>query len=124
MERPARPGRRLEADCRHLAVAGGLDLEELALREAERAGDQHGREHLDRVVVRQYRVVVDLPRNGDLVLGVLKLRLEVEEVRARLQVRVRLGDREEPSERLAEDALGGGGLRGALRALRPRRAPA
>src|SRR6185437_16602890 len=44
---------RLEADRRRLAVVAGLELEELALPESERARDQHGREHLDRVVVRQ-----------------------------------------------------------------------
>src|SRR3954453_12553937 len=59
----------LEADRRHLAVAGVLDLEELATREAERARDQDGGENLDRVVERQDRVVVDLSGDGDLVLG-------------------------------------------------------
>ena len=115
-----RRGVRLEADGRHLAVGGVLDLEELALREAERAGEQDGREDLNRVVERQHGVVVDLARDRDLVLGVLQLRLEVEEVGARLQVRVRLGDGEEPAERLAQDALGGGRLRPAP--ARPRRA--
>ena len=81
-------------------------------------GDQHGREHLDRVVERQHRVVVDLARDGDLVLGVLQLLLEIEEVGARLQVGVGLRDREEPSERLAEDAFGRRGLGRALRACR------
>src|SRR5690349_21366903 len=96
---------RLEADRRRLAVVARLELEELAFPESERAGDQDGREHLDRVVVRQDRVVVDLARDRDLVLGVPELPLEVEEVLVRLQLRVGLGDREQPAERLAEDAF-------------------
>src|SRR3954452_4943638 len=111
-------GFRLEADRRYLAGAVALDLEELAPREAEGACDQHGREHLNPVVVGQHRVVVDLSRHGDLVLRVLELRLEVEEVGARLQVRVGLGDCEQASKCLAEDALCSGGLRRSLRAHR------
>ena len=95
------PGVR-EADRRHLAVAGILDLEELPRPEAEHARDEHRGEGLDRVVVRQHRVVVDLPRDGDLVLRVLQLVLEVQEVLVRLQLRIRLGNREEPAERLAQ----------------------
>ena len=39
-ELPGGRGLRLEADLRHLAFGGILDFEELALREAEHAGDQ------------------------------------------------------------------------------------
>ena len=57
-----------EVDLRHLALAGVLDLEELALRKPKSPrGDT--RERLDRVVVRQHRVVVDLARDRDPVLG-------------------------------------------------------
>ena len=125
MERPGDGRRRrLEADDRHLALGGVLDLEELALREAERAGDEDCGEDLDRVVERQHRVVVDLARDRDLVLGVPELVLEVEEVRARLQVRVRLGDGEEAAERLGEmpSAAAVCGRRPAPR--RPRHGPA
>src|SRR5690349_13106709 len=76
-----RPGGRCgEADLRRRALGRILDLEELALREAEGAGEHNGRERLDPVVVREHRVVVDLARNRDLVLRVLQLGLEVEEV--------------------------------------------
>ena len=68
--------------------------------------EDHGGEGLDRVVVRQHRVVVDLARDRDLVLRVAELGLQLEEVLVRLQVRVGLGDREQPAERLAQDALG------------------
>src|SRR5215469_113325 len=61
---------RREAHLGRVALGGVVDLEEVALREAERPGEQHGREDLDRVVERQHRVVVDLPRDRDLVLGV------------------------------------------------------
>src|SRR5262245_31928989 len=98
--------RRREAHLGRLAVARVLDLEELALREPERSGQEHRREDLDRVVEREHGVVVDLARDRDLVLGVPQLVLQVEEVLVRLELRVRLGDREQPAERLAEDALG------------------
>ena len=73
------------------------------------------REHLDRVVERQDGVVEDLPRDRDLVLGVLELRLEVEEVLVRLQLGVGLGDREQAAERLAQHPLRRSGRRRALR---------
>ena len=94
-----------EAHLRRLALGVVLDLEELPLGEAERVGEDHGREGLDRVVEGEHRVVVDLARDGDLVLGVAELVLQVEEVLVRLQLRVGLGDGEQPAERLAEDAL-------------------
>src|SRR5258708_3656322 len=56
---------RLEAHSRQFAIAGILDLEEVALCKAEHAGDEHGGEHLDRIVERQHRVVVDLARDRD-----------------------------------------------------------
>ena len=85
--------------------------------EPEHAGDEHGGERLDRVVVGQHRVVVDLPGDRDLVLGVSAARLELRNS-VRLQLRVRLGDREQPAERLAQEAFGLRRLGGVLRALR------
>ena len=119
-------GRRLEADGRRPARSRArvLDLEELAPAEAEHARDQHGREDLDRVVVGQNGVVVDLTRDRDLVLGVLELGLQVEEALVRLQVRVGLGDGEQPADRLAEQALGRADLGGGCAPRPPRRAPA
>ena len=72
-------------------------------------------------MVGQDGVVVDLARHRDLVLGLGELGLQVEEVLVGLQVGVGLGDREQPAERLGEEALGGAGLGRGLRA-RGRRA--
>ena len=58
-----------------------------------------------------------------LVLGLGELRLELEEVLVRLQLRIGLGDGEQPSERLAQDALGAPPAAGAC-ALPARRARA
>ena len=80
-------------------------------------GEHRAGERLDRVVVRQDRVVVDLPRDGDPVLRLGELRLELAEVLVRLELRIRLGDGEQPAERLAEDALGLRRLGGRLRLL-------
>ena len=69
--------RRRRLACARAKLTGGrravavVDLEELALGEPERPGEQDGREDLDRVVEGQHGVVVDLPRDRDLVLGVL-----------------------------------------------------
>ena len=79
---------------------------------------------LDRVVEGEHGVVVDLARDGDLVLGVRELRLELVEVLARLQVGVGLGHGEQPAERLAQDALGRPPPAPALRLLARPRAPA
>ena len=57
-----------QVDLGHLAVALGR-LEELPRCEVEHPGDDVGREHLDLVVVGEHAVVVELPREGDLVLG-------------------------------------------------------
>ena len=87
-------------------------------------GEDARREGLDRVVVRQHGVVVDLSADRDLVLGLAQLSLQLLEVLGGPQLGVRLGDGEEPSERLAEDALGLRGLGRALRASARRRVPA
>ena len=57
-----------------------LDFEELADGEAERAGDNQPRERLNRVVVRQHGVVVDLAADGDAVLGLGEFRLQLAKV--------------------------------------------
>ena len=62
-------------------------------------------------VVRLDVAVVDAPRGGDLVLGVRQLGLQLLEVLAGAQLRVGLGDREQPAQRLAENALGHARLR-------------
>ena len=105
-----------EVDLRYLALRL-VRLEELALREAERACEDDARERLDRVVVGQHRVVVDLPRDRDAVLGAGELVLELAEVLVGLQLGVGLGHREQPPERRAEDALRGRRLGRPARAL-------
>ena len=85
---------------------------------------QHAGERLDRVVVREHRVVVDLARDGDLVLGLGELAPgAARKFSSRLQLGIRLGDGEQAAERLAEDALGrAGSAAEALRACAAARA--
>src|SRR3954470_3726201 len=73
-------------------LAAGLEV--LALGEVEHPGQDRRRERLDLGVVVVHRVVVELPRIGDLVLGAREGLLEVQEVLVGLQVRVCLGQRE------------------------------
>ncbi len=117
-ERQVPPARRsrAEVDLRGLALRH-VGLEELALLEPERPGEHDPGERLDRVVEREHRVVVDLPRDGDPVLRPGQLVLELPEVLVRLQLRIGLGDREEAAERRAEDPFRGRGLGGPLRPL-------
>src|SRR6187431_2943345 len=84
----------------------GLCVEELALHEAEDAREQDRRDRLDRVVVIEHRRVVVLAREADLVLGRRELLLELHDVRARLEVRVVLDDREQRSQRASQRVLG------------------
>ena len=65
-------------------------------------------------MVRQHRVVVDLTADGDLVLRLRELCLELLEVLGRPELGIGLGDGEQPAEGLAEDPLGLGGLGGPL----------
>src|SRR5918911_589293 len=97
-------GRRGEVDLRRRPGAL-LDLEVLPRLEREHARDDARRDGLPRGVVREHGVVVDLPRDGDLVLGLLELALELLEVLARAQLRVGLGDGEEPAEGGGEHVL-------------------
>ena len=101
----------LEGDLDRLAVGGILDLEELAAGEAERAGEQAVREHLDLGVVRLDVAVVDAARSGDLVLGVRQLALQLGEALGGAQLRVGLGDREQAAQRAGERTLRLAGFR-------------
>src|SRR5450756_1706514 len=71
------------------------DVEELALAEAEHAGEQRGRELLDAGVIFLHRVVVEAARGGELVLDVGDVRLQLLEIRVGLQVRIVLRQREQ-----------------------------
>src|SRR5690606_21464182 len=88
-------------------------LEEGTGPEAGSRRHQVGGDRLHGVVVRQNRVVVDLPGHGDPVLGLRQLLLQGGEVRGGPQLRVALGE----SEQLTEGG-GEGVLRLGLR-LRP-----
>ena len=89
---------RSELHARRLGDRGGVvDLEELALREAEAAHEQRVREDLDLGVELAHAAVVEAARGLDLVFGVDQLGLQLQEVLVGLQLRVRLGDREDRS---------------------------
>ena len=88
-----------EADDRGVAL---VRPEELALLEPERPRDQHGRKALHDRVVAVDRLVVVPPGGGELVLDVGELLLEGEEVLGRAQLRIGLGDGDQPVERAAE----------------------
>ena len=60
----------------------------------------------DLVVVLHHAVVVELPRVRDAVLGGGELLLQRQEVLVRLQVGVRLGEREQRLQRAGEHVLG------------------
>ena len=103
-----------EVDVRDVGARLGLGVEELALREAEQARDEHVRERLDRgVVVEDARVVV-LAAERDLVLGRGQLLLELEDVLVRLELGIVLDDGEQRAERAGQGVLGGGLLGRAL----------
>src|SRR6185437_7391068 len=99
----------LRRDLDRLAIV--TEVEERALREAEHAGEQHGREALDAAVVLAHRIVEEAARRRDLVLDIGELRLQLLEVRVRLQVRIALGQGEYLAQRAGELVLGGA-LRG------------
>jgi hypothetical protein len=95
-----------------------LDVEELTRREAERARDEGARDRLDRVVVGQNRVVVDLAGDGDAVLRLGELGLQLPEVLVGLELRVGLSHGDQAAERLAQQPFGLRRLGRRLRALR------
>src|SRR3990172_12200249 len=72
----------------HLFPSGLIRLEELRLLEAEVAGDNRVGERLDAVVIVQHVLVVELPREGDLLLDVGQLPLKLHEVLGGLELRV------------------------------------
>ena len=87
--------------------------------EPEHTRQQDVREDRDLLVVVAHVRVVELARVGDLVLGVGQFALQLKEVRIRFQVRVRLGDREQLSERLGEHVIGQSSGSGALGVHQP-----
>src|SRR5437762_5934418 len=87
--------RGLETDLGGLALRFTGELEELARREAERAGDQVRRELPDaRVQVAHHRVVV-AARVLHRLLDLAEARLQLREVLRGAQLRVGLGERED-----------------------------
>ena len=93
--RPRGVGTPSELDPRRLPDGRFLDLEIRLLFEVEQAAHDVRRDGLERRVVAQHRVVVDLARDGDLLLRVLELRLQLLEVLRRAQLRVVLRDGEQ-----------------------------
>src|SRR3546814_3132758 len=83
---------------------------ELALAEAEVAREEVVREHLDLGVQLAHTTVVEAARGLDLVLGVDDRLLKLEEVLARLQLRIRLRNGEDRLQGLLHVALGDTGL--------------
>src|SRR6266581_1968829 len=78
--------------------------------EAEQHGGEIARERAHRDVVLLHRLDVALARHRDAVLGALELRLEVAEVGVGLELRVALGDHQQPRQRRGQLALRGGEL--------------
>src|SRR5213594_2721619 len=98
--------RGLEVDLGGLALRFTGELEELARREAEGAGDQVRGELRDaRVQVAHHRVVV-AARVLHRVLDQAEARLELREVLRGAELRVGLGEREELPQRLRERPSG------------------
>lgn len=95
----------LELDLRNLA-SSGVGFKAGALLELEDTRKDVAGEGLDTVVVVQYAVVVALACVGNLILGVLKRRLKLREVRVRLEVGIGFGDREELAQRTGQDVVG------------------
>src|SRR5512134_2106366 len=93
-----------ERDAGHLGLGAVLELEELALAEVAHPRDDLRRQGLDLRVESLDLGVVETARRLDPVLGRGQLALELEEVLVRLQVGVRLGEREQAAERLAQRA--------------------
>src|SRR6478752_7040785 len=85
-----------------------LDLEEVALAEAEAAGEEVVREHPDLRVELAHAAVVEPAGRLDLVLGVDQVGLEAQEVLARLQLGVGLRHGEDALQRGLHVPLGHG----------------
>src|SRR4051812_19477804 len=84
--RLTRGGRQREVDGRVAPLAGVLDLPEVHRGRPGEAGDEVGRELLLADVVLRRRVVVELPREADLVLRRRQLLLQPADVGVRLEV--------------------------------------
>src|SRR5688572_16502378 len=87
-----------ERDARHLSVPRAVELEVPARRKQEERRDDVGRKGLHRGVQVAHDRVVVAARVLDRVLDVAERPLELDEVRVRLEVRIRLGEREELTE--------------------------
>src|SRR5687768_263729 len=79
-----------------LALRGIGDVEVLAPPEAEHRRDEVRRERLPLLLVPPHAVVEVLATEPDLVLRARQLLLELPEVRVRLELRIRLGERKQP----------------------------
>ena len=99
-------------DAFHGAFALGLvgDFEEVHAREVEHAGHDVGWEHRQGLVVLAHVAVVVLAREADLVFGADQFFLQLAEVGVSLELRVGLGQREQPAKRLGQRTLGLGVL--------------
>src|SRR5579862_9460275 len=91
------------------------EVEIFLLRETERGGEQRSWEALDAGIVFLHRIVEEAPRRRDLVLEIRKLRLQLLEIGAGLEVRIGFREREQLPQRAREHVLGGGLLRRPLR---------
>ena len=91
---------------RHRGDRAILDLVERLLAEAEALRDKHGREGLDRGVEVAHRRVVVAPRLLHLVLDRREFRLQLAEIGVGLQLRIGLGDGDQPAERARERLVG------------------
>src|SRR5207249_1632171 len=80
-------------------------FEELTLGEVEVPREDVAWERLDRVVVVEHAVVVELPCVRDAILGRRQLLLKRQEVLVRLEVGIRLGDCEQTLQRAGELVL-------------------
>src|SRR5690606_5483596 len=113
-------GARLELHRGGLAGARVLCLEVFGASEAEHVRDDRDGERLDPRVQLSHIRVVEAATRGHTVLSVRELVLKLHEVLARHQVRVLLGDGEQPAKGLGEDVLRACLLRGRHAGVRGR----
>src|SRR5713101_843956 len=104
-----------ERDARDLTVVGAVELEVCPLDEAEEQRDLVGRKAVDRRVEIADDGVVVAARALDRFLELAQRGLQLEEALVRLEVGIRLGEREELAQRPRQLVLG---LRARLRRLR------
>src|SRR5439155_4087151 len=104
-----------ERDAGRLPLAGAVELEVAPRVEAEERGNEVRRKGLHRRVEIAHDRVVVATGVLDRVLDLAERPLELDEVRVRLEVRIRLGKREELAEGARERVLR---LRARLRRLR------